>query len=46
VPAILDHGRIDAGALDGGAHGKRGQLGAGGDIEFAAVRLGQRGAGS
>ncbi len=38
---VLDHGRIDARALDRGPDREGRQLGGRGHVEFAAVRLGQ-----
>ena len=42
---VLEHLGVHARALDGGLDGERRQRGAGRDVEFAAVRLGQRRAG-
>ena len=43
---VLDHGRVDARALDRGLDREGRQLGGGRDVELAAVRLGQGRAGS
>lgn len=41
---VLDQFRIDARALDCGTHCELGERGAGGDVEFALMRLGHRSA--